>query len=508
MPQITPEAVLAALTEQAAPLDNPLIRFEGRKAPEGGGSRVARGVGCRDGRPRSKRAANLPPEPSAMPISAPPGTVAGDTVDPRLGIREVRFANGVRLNLKRTGSAQGPHQFRAQSSTAASCSTPAEPARDRAGRRAAARRARQALVPTSCNRSSRARASRFGPRQHARRPSAWKRSTTPRDLELQLQLLAAALTDPGYRPQGEERFRRSVVRFFRQRWMRRPARRWATRCPADHPRTTIRASRVQPQAGLPRARLRQAEERHRRPARARRDRAGAGGRFRRGGRDRAGRQDARRPAPREADFRPYTENRSAQLHHRPDAPHRASTTVRPTRRRSASLGPPATTATRWRASNSISSSAWSRSSSPICCAKSSARPIRPRSAPASRALMWVTAPSPLGAAVDTAGRQCDAGRRSSRRSQALRSAPVSDDTLLRAPPAARKLRQRAQDQRRLDGPGRPRPDRERPHRPLPRRQGATGDIHRGGPAQAMAERYLDPAQALEVVALPRKVAAP
>src|SRR5690606_15610740 len=33
---ITPVNVLAALTEEALPLDNPLIRFEGRKAPEGG----------------------------------------------------------------------------------------------------------------------------------------------------------------------------------------------------------------------------------------------------------------------------------------------------------------------------------------------------------------------------------------------------------------------------------------------------------------------------------------
>src|SRR3546814_12543374 len=39
-------------------------------------------------------------------------------------------------------------------------------------------------------------------------------TTTPRDLTLQLQLLAAAITDPGYRKEGEEAFRRSLPNFF------------------------------------------------------------------------------------------------------------------------------------------------------------------------------------------------------------------------------------------------------------------------------------------------------
>src|SRR5690606_21082264 len=39
-------------------------------------------------------------------------------------------------------------------------------------------------------------------------------TTTPRDLELQFQLLAAAVTDPGYRPEGEIAYRRSIDNFF------------------------------------------------------------------------------------------------------------------------------------------------------------------------------------------------------------------------------------------------------------------------------------------------------
>jgi zinc protease len=40
--------------------------------------------------------------------------------------------------------------------------------------------------------------------------------TTPRDLALQLQLMAAAVTDPGYRPAGEAQYRRNIENFFAQ----------------------------------------------------------------------------------------------------------------------------------------------------------------------------------------------------------------------------------------------------------------------------------------------------
>jgi zinc protease len=39
-------------------------------------------------------------------------------------------------------------------------------------------------------------------------------TTTPRDLALQLQVLAATLTDPGYRPEAVERFRKNIDNFF------------------------------------------------------------------------------------------------------------------------------------------------------------------------------------------------------------------------------------------------------------------------------------------------------
>ncbi|MES2300458.1 MAG: insulinase family protein, partial [Pseudomonadota bacterium] len=39
-------------------------------------------------------------------------------------------------------------------------------------------------------------------------------TTTPRDLALQLQLMTALLTDPGYRPEGEVLYRQNIANFF------------------------------------------------------------------------------------------------------------------------------------------------------------------------------------------------------------------------------------------------------------------------------------------------------
>jgi zinc protease len=39
-------------------------------------------------------------------------------------------------------------------------------------------------------------------------------TTTPKDVELQLDLLAAAISDPGFRPEGEAQYRRNIENFF------------------------------------------------------------------------------------------------------------------------------------------------------------------------------------------------------------------------------------------------------------------------------------------------------
>ena len=100
-PEITPEAVLAALQAEVVPLDNPLIRFQGRTAPTGGADALR--AAWNEGMQRPLEAmAEAEAVEFAYTHFGEPGEVVSDTRDERLGIREVRFANGVMLNLKQT----------------------------------------------------------------------------------------------------------------------------------------------------------------------------------------------------------------------------------------------------------------------------------------------------------------------------------------------------------------------------------------------------------------------
>jgi zinc protease len=210
-PLITPDAVLAALKADAAPLDDPLIRFQGRVAPAGGAAAL-----------RAAWAANM-----AEPVTAPgamaeaafgygefgePGTVVADTVEPRTGIREVRFANGVRLNLKRTALESDRIRFQLHVDGGDMLAT-----RDRPLATAmVASLPAGGLGKHSQDELVTLLAGRATTLNLASGPDTFVSggATTPRDLELQLDLLAAALTDPGYRREGEVRYRREIANWF------------------------------------------------------------------------------------------------------------------------------------------------------------------------------------------------------------------------------------------------------------------------------------------------------
>ena len=101
VPEITPETVLAALKREAIPLDAPLLRFQGRTPPAGGEA------GLRAAWTEVTRTAITPRSASTAASFGytdfgPAGQVVSDSRDPALGIRQLRFANNVRLNLKRT----------------------------------------------------------------------------------------------------------------------------------------------------------------------------------------------------------------------------------------------------------------------------------------------------------------------------------------------------------------------------------------------------------------------
>lgn len=209
--EFTPERILAALKADAAPLDDPLIRFQGRTAPEGGEEAL--------------RAAFA--EGMALPIAPPedtgavefaygdfgePGVVVSDTREERLGFRYITFANGVRLTLKATDIRKDQIVFHIALDGGDLLNTVDDPLKTY-------------LVSTMPSGGLGAHSSDELQTILAGRSVGWRIAsngdaftaiggTTPRDLELQLQLATAGLTDPGYRQEGIEQFRRGIANFF------------------------------------------------------------------------------------------------------------------------------------------------------------------------------------------------------------------------------------------------------------------------------------------------------
>lgn len=211
LPTITPETVLEALREELVPLENPLIRFAGRVAPEGGAEAL-----------RAAWDAGMARELAADDEVAitefgytdfgPPGEVVSDTLTDRLDIRTITFANGVRLNLKRTElqrdrigvqlNIDGGKMLNTRDDPLATAMVSVLPVGGLG--RHTTDELQSIFAGRSVNFAISAENKTF-------RMAA---NTRPRDLELQMQLLAAALTDPGYRPQGEAQYRRTIRDFF------------------------------------------------------------------------------------------------------------------------------------------------------------------------------------------------------------------------------------------------------------------------------------------------------
>ncbi|MXP45401.1 M16 family metallopeptidase [Allopontixanthobacter sediminis] len=214
LPYITPAAVLEAVRRDAAPLDNPLIRFRGRTMPEGGFEALRRTWDA-------TVAGSVEPlaEAEQVPFGytdfGPPGAIVSDTVEPRLGIRQIRFENGVMLNLKRTELQEDRIAFEINLDGGSLLNTPENPLAT-------------AMVPVlpvgGLGKHSQDELQSI----LAGRSVGWSLgtetdsftasgTTTARDLALQLQLLTAGLTDPGYRREAEIQYRRNVANFFKSK---------------------------------------------------------------------------------------------------------------------------------------------------------------------------------------------------------------------------------------------------------------------------------------------------
>lgn len=210
-PHVTPVAVLAAMQREALPLNQPLIRFQGRTPPLNGGAGL---LGAWD---QAMKAPITPPQ-SAVAAAfgytnfGPAGTIASDTRDAQLGIRKIQFANGVRLNIKRTELEKDRVLVRASVDGGNLINTRNNPLATRmAGVLSLGGLGMHSKDELDTVFAGRNVSAAYQPGEETFVATA---STTPRDLELEFQYLTAQVTDPGWRSEGEVLFQQSINNYF------------------------------------------------------------------------------------------------------------------------------------------------------------------------------------------------------------------------------------------------------------------------------------------------------
>lgn len=162
----------------------------------------------------SGKEAVAPPEarkrlPFAYTNFGKPGRVVKDERLEDIGARLVTFDNNVRLNLKKTDFTRNSVQMSLRVGQGL-LDFPDEPfgLGSLMSAFAAGGLGGHSIDDLRAILQGRVAAARFGAGGTS---FGGTYSTTPADLELQLQLLAAYVTDPGYRPEAEKRWRQSVV---------------------------------------------------------------------------------------------------------------------------------------------------------------------------------------------------------------------------------------------------------------------------------------------------------
>ena len=211
---ITPLDVMAALRREALALEDPLIRFRGRYAPKGG-AKAVRDAWDAAMRSRLGEATAAQSSEFAYTDFGPAGELVARSETPELGITTMRFANGVRLNLKRTALEQDRVLVRLNIDGGRKLDTREEPlGTDMMGYFATGGLGKHSQDELQSVFAGKTVSARFAAGGNSFVATA---RTTPRDLEAQLQLLAAYVTDPGYRADGEVQYRHAINRFFAQR---------------------------------------------------------------------------------------------------------------------------------------------------------------------------------------------------------------------------------------------------------------------------------------------------
>ncbi|MEO1921228.1 MAG: insulinase family protein [Sphingomonadaceae bacterium] len=213
--EITPETVLAALKRDAVALDEPLIRFVGKSAPEGGEAAL---------RAAWDAAIARAPEPLeeeavlAWPYTdfGMPGAVVSDTLTEDLDIRTLRFGNGVMLNLKQTDIVDDQILVQVNIDGGSLLETKEDPLKTQlVGLMTQGGLGALTLDELQTALAGRSVGNAFGLTSDTFVSYV---GTKPRDLELQLQLLAAYLVDPGLRNDPVVRFRAGLDDVFARRY--------------------------------------------------------------------------------------------------------------------------------------------------------------------------------------------------------------------------------------------------------------------------------------------------
>ena len=189
--EATPAEVLAALRADSIALDEPLIRFSGKTAPEGGEAALRTAVEAAFARPVA------PPQDMAAAEFAytdfgTAGEVVEDSRTAALDIRTIRFANGVMLNLKPTDLADDRVTVQLNIDGGQMLASRADPlAVELTGLYTAGGLGKHSRDELQSILAGRSVGAGFGAGNETFAGGA---TTTPRDLELQLQLMAAYLT--------------------------------------------------------------------------------------------------------------------------------------------------------------------------------------------------------------------------------------------------------------------------------------------------------------------------
>lgn len=206
-PSITADSVTAAFRVLTDGTGAPLVRVTAKAEVAGGKTAVLAAFD------NATQVAVLPPEARSEQAFAytdfgTPGTVVADDRIDDLGIRRVRFANGVMLNIKRTDYEDERVRMLVRIDGGALLNTPDDPTRvvlativPLGGLEAHSADELRSIL------AGRTVSSGFGAGIDSFNLNA---VTTPEDLLLQSQLSAAFLTHPGYRPEALDLFRRVV----------------------------------------------------------------------------------------------------------------------------------------------------------------------------------------------------------------------------------------------------------------------------------------------------------